>query len=534
MRDHGTYDAFASHGLRAAFILVLLVASLAPTAQAATWVPDPAFHDGLIGADAFAGSSTRDYFGQKLVLKDGDVIAAGVVPALSGDLGALGLVRYDSAGVRQPWSNPGANGHYGNQYVVLPNGSFNRITGVRDLIAFGSRLFVLVETERYVLGNPLENPGIHFHGYGVDVVVFGTDGSFKSATEMDFDNEDPEARTVWAGGIAAYDNGQFPAVVSLVYAGRKKIDGVERPAVRRFTVESGGTLTSAYAVQHPTFGSNCSATTHCSVFGIALGGRSTFTTPPRIYLVGSRFSDCTGICYHGWQTTVMRVDSNAQPVTSFGSNGLGYVQFQGGSRGRAIAVSGSIGVLGEDAIYVASEVDLSCAMGIGVSKFSAEGYTVAAFGNTYGGTRYAGSTAAGSTCSLQNQLGNVRDSFPTGIALNGDTVAVSSYAVGGPGVLCPVGQPCPEDRFDGEAGVIATADGALLSHQRYPFTDSPGGARTRHSAFHDIAAGDGGSFSLVGGVRYLETDATAAQRGRTQFGTLRIVPSPLLFRDGFE
>lgn len=516
--------------------LVALALCFAAPAGAQTWLPDPGYNNGLVAPDAFAGSFSRNYHGRKLAMQDGNTIVAGVVPALSGDLGALGLVRYDANGTRLAWSNPGTNGHYGNQYIVLPNGTFNRITDVRDISVFGSRIFVLVETERYVLSaDPINNPGIFFNGYGVDVVVFGTDGSFKSATSVDFDNADLENRTAWGSGIALYDNGSFPTVVTLMYAGRKKIGSVERPAIRRFTVESNHTLTSAYAVQHPEFGGDCPPTTHCSVFGIALGGRSTLTSPPRIYLVGSRFSTCTGICYDGWQTTVMRIDSNAQPVNSFSGNGFNFVQHDDGSRGRAIAVRGTIGALGgDDEIFIASEVDRNCAMGVQVAKFGEDGIDDVDFGDHFIGTLYGGSDLGSPQCALQHQLGTVRDSYPTGMALSGDVIAVSGYAVGGSGTFCQPGQTCAEDRVDGEAGVLRMSDGALLSHQRYPFTATPGGSRQRHSAYGDIAGAGDGEFMLAGEVRYVETESDPNLRSKTQFATVRIEASPVLFSNGFE
>lgn len=515
--------------------LVALAACLAAPAGAQTWLPDPGYNNGLVGPDAFAGSFSRNYHGRKLAMQDGNTIVAGIVPALSGDLGALGLVRYDANGTRLAWSNPGTNGHYGNQYVVLPNGTFNRITDVRDISVFGSRIFVLVETERYVLSaDPINNPGIFFNGYGVDVVVFGTDGSFKAASVVDTDNSDIENRTAWGSGIVLYDNGQIPTVTTLMYAGRKKIGDVERPAIRRFTVEASGSLTAAYAIQHPTFGSECPAGTHCSVFGIALGGRTTFTSPPRIYLVGSRFVVCSGICYRGWQTIVMRIDSNAQPVDSFSGDGLNFVQHARGSRGRAIVVDGGFGALGgEDEIYIASEVDRDCAMGVQVAKYGQDGADVLEFGD-FMGTRYGGSDLGSPQCALQHQLGSVRDSYPTGIALSGDVVAVSGYAVGGSGLLCQPGQTCAEDRVDGEAGVLRMSDGALLSHQRYPFTATRGGPRQRHSAYGDIAGAGDGEFMLAGEVRYVETESDPNLRSKTQFATVRIEPSPLLFSNGFE
>lgn len=520
-------------------VIATLVAGLACIAMpvsAQTWLPDPGYNNGLVSPDAFAGSTTRSYHGRKLAMQDGNTIVAGIVPALSGDLGALGLVRYDTGGTRLAWANPGTNGHYGNQYIVQPNGTFNRVTDVRDVVVFGSRIFVLVETERYVLSNdPINNPGTFFHGYGVEIRVFGTDGSFKAATEVDFDNIDAANRTAWGSGIALYDNGQIPTVTTLMYAGRRKIGEVERPAIRRFTVESSGSLTAAYNIQHPTFGAECPAGTHCSVFGIALGGRTTFTSPPRIYLVGSRYSNCQAICYHGWQTIVMRIDSNAQPVDSFSGNGFNFVQHGDGSRGRTIAVDGSFGALGgEDEIYVASEVDRNCAMGVQVAKFGQDGIDVVDFGEHFIGTLYGGSDVGSPQCALQHQLGTIRDSYPTGMALSGDVVAVSGYAVGGPGTFCQPGQTCAEDRVDGEAAVLATSDGAMLSFQRYPFTATAGGARQRHSAYGDIAGVGEGEFMLAGEVRYVETESDVGNRSKSQFATLRIEPSQVVFSNGFE
>jgi hypothetical protein len=533
--------------------LALLTATgLALPAQAEDYVPDPTWNHGLIGADNFAASGYDYRVGKKIVrLDDGSVIVAGVVPGVGSAAGhrKLGLVRYDAAGIRQTWSNPGTNGFFNGQYVITPCVSSlwcGDVKDVKDVYRFGSRIFVLADTEDFRLESGGGNPPlpVWVARPSVDVFVFGTDGALQSYGVMDSDAYAGDgSRTVTGGGIALYDNGSFPTVTSLVYAGTGIVDGVYRPRFARFRVEGDGTLTSEVDAMEPAFGSYCGPGDLCQFNGIALGGRTTLTSAPRIYIAGSRWHagppPGTIGWDAGWDAFAASLNSSGTPRTGFGSNGLYTTEslaVSSQSGGQKLVVDGGFGTISQDEIFVLADVELPCRNGIAVLKLGQNGSSVPTFGIN-GHVRYGGSDQASPTsCNLGWLQQSIRADYPTDIVLSNGKLGVSGLNVYGPGVLCPVGQTCPEDNVDGEVAVIDAATGTLESWRGYAYADTAGAARSRHSGFWGIAANGDDTFSVAGDVRYFnQASVPADQRGRQMAATLRVAPrGDVIFRNGFD
>lgn len=505
-----------------ATLLGALFALTAGSALAQDYAADPAFNGGNWYVDAFSGSLTRSYRAKKLVrLGNGDVIVAGLVPrrdSSSGDSTALGLVRYDSAGQRQTWASPGAYGAFGNQYVIYDPASLapRPVRDVKDIVAIGNRVFVLVETDRYGLRN--QPPfGAYFAGHAVDVLVFGVDGSYQASAVM-IDDDNLDARNVYGGGIAVYSNLQIPEVFSLVYGGTSIENGIQRATFRRFTAGS-TSLSDATGVVYPNPSNYCSAPQRCEITGVALGGRT--ANVPRIYLAGSHF-------LNEWDFMAMRLSANGVPATDFGSGGVRRVGFNisgdtmnDGGRAIVVKAGGSVGG-NTDEIYVGGDVTVRCGDGVGVVKLLADGNPDRTWGPGDFGVVYFGAAQvpAGQPCVLP-----ATDRFAHSIALQDDRVALvgqtnrGSFFVGG------------EAQVDSYFAVLAS-DGWLASDAEFPYREN--GSRARHSGLWDVDDAGNGAFTATGDVRYYAS-ATGGLAGQMQYATVRFAPQPdLIFRSGFQ
>ncbi len=524
-----------------------LLLAAAPAALADPYVPDPGYNNGQIGADNFAATGYDYRRGEKLVrLDNGDIIVAGVVPGVGSAAGhtKMGLVRYNSAGARQTWSNPGANGFYNNQYVITPCLSTPNWCGdvrdVKGIYRYGDRIFVLADTEnsrlRSVGGNP---PLLIWTPYpSVDAYVFGTDGSFKGMTVLDSDDyADDESRTVYGGGIAMYDNNMLPTAVSLVYAGTGIVDGLYRPRFARFTVASDSTMTAQTDVVEPAFGTWCD-NDPCQFNGIALGGRTSLTAPPRIYVAGARWHPGPNPGQigwgAGWDAFAASVNSNGTPRTAFSGSGLYDTEGIGSqSGGQKIAVDPGF-LTSDDEVFLMANVEQACKDSIAVLKITEAGTTATTFG-LGGKVVYGGSTQTNTAnCNLGWSVGTIRADYPTDIVYSNGKLGVAGLNIYRTGGICVVGQPCPEDNVDGELAVIDAATGAIESWRGYAFGETPGGARSRHSGFWGIAASGEDAFSVAGDVRYFNS-APADRAGKQMFATLRLkAQGDVIFRNGFD
>jgi len=528
-----------------------LLLAAAPAAFADPYVPDPGYNNGQIGADNFAGG--YDYRrGQKLVRLDtGDIVVAGVVPGVGSAAGSneIGLVRYNGAGARQTWSNPGTNGVYSGQYVITPcdgsgSGSSakpcSNVVDVKGIYRYGERIFVLADIDGSQLSLHPGNPPLpYWKGVPMtSVYVFGTDGSFKGATTMDADDYAGDgSRTVYGGGIALYDNMSLPTTVSLVYAGSGIVNGVYRPRFARFTVASDSTMTAQTNVVEPAFGTWCD-NDPCQFNGVALGGRATTTAPPRIYVAGARWHPGPGAGQigwdAGWDAFAASVNSDGTPRTAFAGSGLYTTEGIGSqSGGQKIAVDPGF-LTTDDEVFLMANVEQVCKDGIAVLKVTEAGATATTFG-LGGKVVYGGSGQANTAnCNLGWGVGTIRADYPTDIVYSNGKLGVAGLNVYRTPPLCVLGEPCHEDDVDGELAVIDAATGAIESWRGYAFSETPGGARSRHSGFWGIAANGDDTFSVAGDVRYFNS-APADRAGKQMFATLRLkAQGDVIFKNGFD
>lgn len=479
-------------------------------AVAADYAPDPSYNNGLISQDAFASSFGNNYDGRKVVtLPNGNVVIAGRVPDVrtGTTYGAIGLIQRRDDGHRVPWTAPGAHGHYNNEYVVYPGTSDFNIVAVKDLVLHDNLLFVLADT------NNGANPTV----FGSRIYVFGTDGGIRNSNFADW--EVSSEREVWGGGLAAFRPTPSSDHVDVVYIGRKvPVNGSSSSRITfrhfRYSLVNNGFPAQTNLI-HPNI-SECGPSTHCSGFDIAIGGRNGSLGLPRTYITGSRTSE--GII----RSMVVQID----PYTG-AKTGIGYQQMSVNARGRAIAVKpGEDSTTGIDDIFVLSEKDRACKNGM-----VARGRIKSPGGEIFGWERLlGGSDAAGVLC---NTL--AWEAWPHDITYQNGRVGVAGHVVGT--AFCIPGNPC-ENPVDGAIAVLNAYNGTEISPLRtYPFTDTAGGSRTRHSSFRGIAGTGGDTFTVVGDVTYPQSHSEPNWRGKRQFASLRVYEpagGADIFSDDFE
>lgn len=508
---------------------ILLAAFLAligaGTAVAGEYIPDPEWNNGLHTQDAFAGLASESYIGRKMVrLANGDVIIAGQVPSKSGATApTIGLLRRDSSGQRVAWANPGPNGYYSNEYVVIPGFADQHVVDVTDLVHHGDLLFVLANT------NNGPNPNI----FDASIYVFGTDGSYKGTTFAETVYS-AGGRTVFGRGLTVYNTDLGSnSPVELLYVGSRKTtpSSVENIAFRRATVNvnTGTVIWSGGAIRPETI--ECPSDRHCSGQAIKIGGRINGLSGgrPRVYILGSRNRPCDStpvVCAvnpYGWRAFVAELNPTASnaPLSNFRWG-------ESETRGRALTVQPRIP---NDYIWQIAERERACKSGTSV-----RGYLGGSTTPTWT-TNFGGSDSTGITCI------SARTVLPRAASYSGS----GRLGIAGMGYYTPpCGTPgsCPEDVVDGFAAVLDMLTGDLISPNSasslpspvyYPFRNSSG-MRTRHSGFTSIVAGLSTSFTVAGDVRYPEDHANSSYRGKQQFTALRIVENTEteIFSDGFE
>jgi hypothetical protein len=512
-------------------VLGLFATQAIAIADEGVYVKDPTFNNGRYFVDAFSGSSTQTYRAKKLVRMDnGDVIVAGLVPALDGgNAGGLGLVRYNAAGQRVAWANPGAAGFDGNQYVVYnPNLFIPRpIDDVKAIKILGNRIFVLVEVQAFGLSNTIP-PQTHFRGYAADVVVFNTDGAYLGGTELALNDEDGDVRNLFGGGVGVYQTNlqQLNSPTALVFAGTSIESGTSRAIFRRFTVNNDNTFDDETGLVYIDPAGSCNAFVSCEINALALGGRLLLSGPPRIYLGGSRLQNTP----KNWDFIAIEISSSGVPTTSFGLGGLAQRGFNlaGGTyedHGRDIAVIPGGITDNQDQIFVGGDESVNCGDGIGIVKFNADGAADPSFGPGHTGAfRFADVYSDSNLCLIPRT-----DNHLHALVVTDDTIAI-------------VGQRDTGSFFGGNSENSVDAILALLpidgSHvffqNKFPYTDIVNGPRTRHSGLWGVVSAGNDTFTAAGDVRYFSS-APASQQGKMQFATVRFAQLPEeIFKNGFD
>lgn len=343
-------------------VLLLLGFGAITPSWAIGYVADGAFNGGQYYADAFASDSAlphHDYAGRKIAqAANGDLIVAALVDEsfhYPDQHGAIGLIRYNAAGVRMPWSNPDpVNTRHGNHYLFVPTSSD---VGSIDAIQVVDGKIVLVYTWQVVYDNPT--------AVIARVVVIGDDG-----------------RVLWSdvlydcGGNASCARGGATASykdASGTYVVFASTLGVDQPTYRRYGLEASGHMTLLDDRWLET--SACwNVAWQCLATGMAVS-QDTPSSPPRIYLgYAFRAND-----YDDYDVVVSRIDAHGIGDPTWDPNNVHWNIADGGSRDDVpvgIALRRTAAPPYRDEIFVAARSARACAEGIGLIKFDHEGRLV--------------------------------------------------------------------------------------------------------------------------------------------------------------
>jgi hypothetical protein len=472
---------------------------------------DSSFNGGSYFGDAFAGPTSNYYLGRKLVrLGNGDVIVAALVPHTTGSNVAgrwnLGLVRYNSAGQRVAWANPGANGHFGNQYIVTPNLQIAAYTEVVDIVASET-----AQNRFYVMLNTIAQDGTA----GVNIIAFDYQGAFQGAVSP-FLNL-PGSQT--GAGLVYYRQG-FGETYKLVVIGTRFDNGKGRPIYLRMNAFGFASETGVEDI-HPTVGP-CSTNTQtggCIATAVTSVQWSAFEwLPPRIYVAGvitrnlapddtdffvTRIKGGTGTGVGAWDPS-FGTGGTQSALFDVGGNLRDYVTGVAARRGGPDPAQ-PLGNNTGDEIYVVGQVAQACTPGIGIAAFNHNG-TPADFG-AFGKQRFGGQALP---C---NQYLFESADYANAVIYDNDRLVIVGFSAY-ERVCLPPGSPC-EDGVDPMIAIVRGRDGLIQEHRDFPVQP---GQRIRHGGLYDVVIG-GGGYTVTGDNRYFNSDPNVP--GRQEVTTAR-------------
>ena len=465
--------------------------------------PDPSFNGGIHKVD-FTEKFIQA-LGRKVArLSNGDLIVAGLTPGFQIPASPpynLGLVRYNSAGQRVAWTNPGSFGFLNNNYVIYPNTNSQSnslaVKEVVDIKVFGNRIFVLVDHLNVAAGN-------------VDslIYVFGTDGSILQSQAVL-----GSSLSEYSGAMVIYASNTVPSTTSIVVTASTH-NGVWRPTLVRGTVNANNTITFG-APTFPNPGNYCPTNRGCILRSIARSN-SVSGAPPNFYLAGTRQSNIPDD--GAWDFLVMKVTVDGNPVTSFGGAGVTTVAFDNGITNYDDANSIEVHTTGvaqneHDDIFVSGFVNRICKNGVGVAKLEDTGLLDTGFGQS-GKLIIGGANPPFPGSCAQYEPSSISAMYAKGTALADGKLAIAGYIV-----------TLSEDPTDGALAVIDAANGNIDSLQTYPYRNAVNGPRLGPSGFWGITESGNGTFTATGMVQL-----TGSVQ---QYGTLRI-RGDRIFVQGFE
>lgn len=477
--------------------------------------PDPSFHGGTWIVDDFAGNLTQPnagFRGEEIArLPNGDYVVAALVKKPDGSQSSsswnLGLVHYNRRGTqRLTWSAPtAAHAHYHNQYVVYPNTTSPAITAIKDMIVVNNRILVLVEMLRASY-------------YETVVLVFGTDGSYKSQTSPFFFNPGPGIGDTndHPGGIAArvdlVSGRYFVMVAGTLF---RPATGHGRGVFRRYELTDNGLVAQTPMIDLNT--SACWSTTwECHVRDLVV--RSLYDQHAYV-LYAMRPNTGT----QNWNVVVSRINFDGQGDPSWDPNNVSWNLSDGGNGadwpvGMLVRTPPSAGVF-RDQIYVVTESSRACQPGTGVLRFNHDGGLMSS-------RLIGGATDATAVCNL-----NSRDyDKPQGIAgnvTNGHD-GQSRIAVVGHRGTSYVNDGRPRALF-----MVFDAGLGLLDQQELRYPLDVVGDGTRYPAFGGVV-GDANGFTMTGNLMYPTVAPTAANlRGKRSTAALRMTTG-VIFANGFD
>lgn len=486
---------------------------------------DKGFNNGNWYGDAFAGSSSNYNLGQRIVrLANGDVVVAGVVAAVGATNAHgnnLGLVRYNSAGVRVAWANPGGFGHYDKNYIIYPNTTGADISGVADMVVGGNRIFLLL------------NRTLSSGARTTQLKSFTLDG----VSDAPVDNpllKNGQENT--GAGLVYYQHNlatESPAY-KLAVIGTRFENGMGRPVYRRYAV-TGYIASADTGVQdiHPAGLGDCSTTIQtggCIATAVtSVGWISGNWLPPRIYVTGVRT----------WNLHPDDTDYFVTRIIGGDGTGVGYWDSSfgtGGTRSLAWDVAGNnrdyaTAIVAyrtdtnntSDRVYAVGQVAQTCTPGIGIAAFNHNGTAYTGIGA--GGKLLFGGSPGNCGQYIFRGADYANAATVGGYYANSATIVIAGMSTWWPCLIGSCGGV--EVNVDPMLAVVSADNGAILEQRDFPV--QPGG-RIRHGGLYDII-NDGGKYVTTGDDRYFNTAPNYP--GRQEFVTARFVLDRI-FGNGFE
>lgn len=427
------------------------------------YVPDPVFNGGRLQHDHFALINDRNPIGGVTApLSNGDMLVAGLVPSSNIACSdgthtcSIGLVRYDAAGNRQTWSNPGSYGHYFDQYIRYPgNAGLHEFVYLRDVKVRPGFIDVLVDD--FDDNHPEPTLGRQ----NVRIYTFREDGSFFSQAPVFGTSGGTDAENFYGGQIVYINDGRLMVVGTgydnigpYVAVARMVILANGAPSYDGDWGSPYGTLTRIRRYFGP--GGYCGASEpRCAVTAYKAAAPTGVSTVTDFYVGAS-----IRIGGDNWDAIVLKISSQTGALkTEFNGTGWSRAVFDDpGSSLRDITA----GIYAyRDDVYVAAQVARRCYGGIGLALLDGgTGDYVGDFGGGGGMIVFGGSAGSGSFCP-----GLTGAHVPTAISATAGRIGVVGYNEYYPssGVT----------RRDPMLAVVNTA-GSVLGFDRYPILESNG------------------------------------------------------------
>jgi hypothetical protein len=495
-----------------------LAAASAASAQL-TYQADVSFNGGRYYTDRFAGSTSTNYQGRKLVIMpNGDTVVAGRVSygAQSDPAGwlHLGLVRYNAQGQRIAWTGASSSPyfHFNRQYVIYPKDNpsipATRYKEVLDIAEYNGYLYVLVESD---YSPPTRS---------VFVLVFRNDGTFV------------ENHTIY-GALAPDPRGAALAVMpGFAFApGRLLVVGTHTPpgsALRKIWMARYGFTASGGLASEPMPGANGNG--HKDLPVPPFGQCNSVPTPFQCHMTATAIAHTLpfGAIYIGgsiqtspnstdWDYIVTKVSVDGTPQGDFGVAGQASVPINLNSFGAtdlltdlvAKAVAGPGGFTVDAELFLVGNAPISLAANaesrIAVAKLLPSGALDTAFGT--GGRLVVPSVCIGGYPCLARAA--VRANSRVFVVGNSNRAGVIRG-----GILLGINEA--SGAIEDDVGCYYTTAGC------------GSGSVAGEALLYDIAALPDGRVTVTGEL----SEASAAYT--SMFGTLRFGPPDRIFFNGFQ
>jgi hypothetical protein len=460
------------------------------------YVPDPVFNHGRLGLDHFAAPDSADEVGGVTAQSsNGDIVVAGLVPDF-GSSGTcnngvamcnIGLVRYDQAGNRMAWANPGSIGNYADNYVIYPGGDLHKFEYIRDIKVRAGYIDVLVD----------EIDAAHTQaGLGrqnARIVTFREDGSYLAQFPVfgsTFNEADDTVDFYGAQMVrindsrmmvvaTAYDSiGPYVAVTRLDILGNGAFD--QDPAWGYTYGDAGLDQVTDYFAP----GSYCGNFNSCDATAGYAAGQVGFATPTDFYVAAN-----IHITGDDWDPAAVKISSDTGELkTEFNATGWSRAVFNEPASSMNDVAAGLY--VYQDEVYMAAQVARKCFPGIGLAKLDgATGQYITTFGG-------AGKIVFGGQGNAPICFSPPAGDYPFAIAATGGRIGVVGYSRHGIAGF--------SNYVDPMLGVVDAVDGSVLDFGFHPVFDA-----------NNRRMGDAVFYSAYGGPS-ATSPFTAAGNGRIE------------------